>query len=104
YTYSNTIRTKEVKFENGKTIKVDFHVEDKGRPDLIKPIFYPTPVAVVDEMCKLGKVGPKDIVYDIGCGDGRMVIAGVKKFGAKKGVGVDIDPDLIKLCNQKAKE
>jgi SAM-dependent methyltransferase len=102
YYYSNTIRTKEVKVEAGKRIVVDFHVEDPKHPDLIKPIYYPTPHAVVDEMCKMAKVDKDDIVYDIGCGDGRVVIGAVKRFGAKKGVGVDIDPDLIKECNKNA--
>jgi len=100
--YSNTIRTKEVKFEGGKTVRVDFNQPDKDRRDDIKPIFYPTPHAVVDLMCELGEVSKNDIVYDIGCGDGRMVITGVKKFGAKKGVGVDIDLKLIKQCNEAA--
>jgi SAM-dependent methyltransferase len=60
-------------------------------------------------MCKLGKVGPDDVVYDLGCGDGRMVITAVKQFKAKRGVGIDLDedphtPDLIKKCREKAKE
>jgi hypothetical protein len=102
YYYSNTIRTKEVKVEKGKEIVVDFHKEDPAHPDLIKPIYYPTPHAVVDEMCKMAKVAKNDVVYDIGCGDGRVVIGAVKRFGAKKGVGVEIDPDLIKECNKNA--
>jgi cyclopropane fatty-acyl-phospholipid synthase-like methyltransferase len=102
YGYSNTIRKREVKLEKDKEIVVDFHKESPT--DLIKPIYFPTPVAVVDEMCKMAKVGKNDVVYDIGCGDGRMVIAGVKKFGAKRGVGVDIDAELVKLCNKNAKE
>jgi SAM-dependent methyltransferase len=45
-------------------------------------------------MLKLAKVGPKDIVYDLGCGDGRTVIMAAQKFGAHA-VGVDIDPERI---------
>lgn len=104
YTYSNTIRTKEVTLEDGKVVEVDMTVEDPRHPDKIKPIYYPTPDEVVDEMCKMAKVGKEDVIYDIGCGDGRLVITGVKKFGAKRGVGIDIDPDLVKLCKDKAKE
>jgi SAM-dependent methyltransferase len=102
YSYSNTIRTKQVKLEKGKKIEVDFHKEDVAFPDLIKPIYVPTPQGVVDEMCKYAGIGAKDVVFDIGCGDGRLVITGVKKFGAKKGVGVDINADLVKLCQKNA--
>jgi hypothetical protein len=102
YGYSNTIRTKEVKLESGKKIRVDFNIEDAAHPDLIKPIYVPSPQEVVDQMCAFAKIGKDDVVYDIGCGDGRLVITGVKKFGAKRGVGIDIDPELVKLCKKNA--
>jgi SAM-dependent methyltransferase len=104
YMYSNTIRTKEAKLEKGKAVRVDFNVMDVKHPDLIKPIYYPTPAPVGEEMCKMANVGKNDVVYDIGCGDGRLVIIAVKQFGAKKGVGIDIDPALVKLCNENAKK
>ncbi len=50
-----------------------------------------TPQPVVEEMLRLAKVGPKDTVYDLGCGDGRFVITAAEKFGAR-GVGIDLDP------------
>ena len=53
-----------------------------------------TPPDVVDRMLTFAKVGPEDVVYDLGCGDGRIVIAAAKKFGAR-GVGVDINPVRI---------
>lgn len=53
-----------------------------------------TPADVVDRMLTLARVGPDDVVYDLGCGDGRIVIAAAQKFGAR-GVGVDIDAGLI---------
>ncbi len=53
-----------------------------------------TPHEVVEAMLKLARVGPNDVVYDLGCGDGRFVIAAAKAFGAR-GVGVDIDPARI---------
>ena len=59
--------------------------------------FVPTPEKVVMEMLKMAKVTPKDVVYDLGCGDGRIV----KTFGAR-GIGIDIDPDRIKESNENA--
>jgi len=51
--------------------------------------FIPTPEAVVDGMLKLARVTSSDVVYDLGCGDGRMVIAAARNYGAH-GVGIDI--------------
>lgn len=56
--------------------------------------YIPTPQVTVDEMLRLAGVGPDDIVYDLGSGDGRVVIAAATKFGAR-GVGVERDPALI---------
>jgi SAM-dependent methyltransferase len=56
--------------------------------------FVPTPPDVVDRMLTLARAGPEDLVYDLGCGDGRIVIAAAQKFGAR-GVGIDIDPALV---------
>ena len=56
--------------------------------------FVATPPDVVERMLTLARVGPGDVVYDLGCGDGRIVIAAAQKFGAR-GVGVDIDPARI---------
>lgn len=64
--------------------------------------FVPTLPEIVDEMLRLANVGRNDVVYDLGCGDGRLIIAAVKKFGAKRGVGVDIDPLRIKESNENA--
>ena len=55
-------------------------------------IYVPTPSEVVTEMLKLAEVTPGDVVYDLGSGDGRMVISAVKDFGATRGVGIDLDP------------
>ena len=55
-------------------------------------------------MCQMAKVSKDDVVFDLGCGDGRLVITAVKKFGAKKGVGVDLDPVRIKESKANAKE
>jgi cyclopropane fatty-acyl-phospholipid synthase-like methyltransferase len=53
--------------------------------------FVATPPDVVDRMLTLARVSPTDVVYDLGSGDGRIVIAAAQKYGAR-GVGVDIDP------------
>jgi ubiquinone/menaquinone biosynthesis C-methylase UbiE len=63
--------------------------------------FVPTPEKVVDRMLEMAKVGPNDVVYDLGSGDGRIVIAAAKKHGAR-GVGIDIDPDRIKEARANA--
>src|SRR4030095_7964591 len=64
--------------------------------------YVPTPSDVVDRILSLAKVGPRDVVYDLGCGDGRIVIAAAQKFGAR-GVGVDIGATLIKQAEANAK-
>ena len=65
--------------------------------------FVATPPDVVDRMLTLANVGPKDVVYDLGCGDGRIVIAAAQKFGAR-GVGVDINPARILEAEENAKK
>jgi len=65
--------------------------------------YVPTPEEVVDAMLKLGEVKKGDVLYDLGCGDGRIVINAAKKYGAR-GVGIDIDPERIKEANENAKQ
>jgi hypothetical protein len=65
--------------------------------------YVPTPAVVIDKMFELAKVDPTDILYDLGCGDGRIVIAAARKFGTK-GVGVDLDPQRIAESNAGARE
>ena len=60
-----------------------------------------TPPDVVERMLRLADVGPRDVVYDLGCGDGRIVIMAAQKFGAR-GVGVDIDASLVAKANADA--
>ena len=63
--------------------------------------FLPTPMCVVDKMLELADVDKDDIVYDLGCGDGRIVIAAAEKYGAH-GVGLDIYPQWIKKSQSNA--
>jgi precorrin-6B methylase 2 len=62
------------------------------RPDVI---YWPTPQEVVDKMLEVAKVGKDDVVYDLGCGDGRIPCTAAKKYKCKA-YGYDIDPDRIK--------
>jgi len=68
-------------------------------PDVI---FVPTPNDVVSKMMELAKVTKKDTVYDLGCGDGRIVITAAQKYGAR-GVGIDIDPDRVAEATENAR-
>jgi SAM-dependent methyltransferase len=61
-----------------------------------------TPQEVVDRMLYEAKIRATDVVYDLGCGDGRMVISAAKQFGTR-GVGVDLDPARIKEARANAK-
>ena len=65
-------------------------------------IYEPTPQVAVEEMLRMAKVGKDDFVIDLGSGDGRIVITAAKKFGAR-GLGVDLDPVLIKQSNENAR-
>src|SRR5829696_266701 len=68
-------------------------------PDVI---FVPTPNEVVDKMLDMAKITAKDVVYDLGCGDGRIVITAAQKYGVRA-VGIDIDPQRIKEATANAK-
>lgn len=61
-----------------------------------------TPSPIVTEMLKLARVGPNDYVVDLGSGDGRLVITAVKDFGARGGLGVDINDKLVAYANASA--
>ncbi|HDD63537.1 MAG TPA: methyltransferase domain-containing protein [Thermoprotei archaeon] len=64
--------------------------------------FVPTPEKVIREMLKLAGVKPGETIYDLGCGDGRILIIAAKEFGAKA-VGIEIRKDLIERCMTKIK-
>jgi SAM-dependent methyltransferase len=76
--------------------------DKKDRPLDVR--YVPTPVEVVDKMLEVAKVTKDDVVYDLGCGDGRIVCAAARKYGCKA-VGFDLDPERIKDSEaNKAKE
>jgi ribosomal protein L11 methylase PrmA len=65
--------------------------------------YVPTSQKVVEAMLDLAKVQKNDVVYDLGCGDGRIVVTAAKKYGAT-GTGVDIDPVRIEEANENARK
>ncbi|KQT09445.1 class I SAM-dependent methyltransferase [Ramlibacter sp. Leaf400] len=73
-----------------------------AKPKLDVP-YVPTPMEVVNKMLDMGKVGASDVLYDLGCGDGRIVVTAAKERGAR-GVGIDIDPQRIAEANENAEK
>jgi SAM-dependent methyltransferase len=71
-----------------------------GQPDVG---FIVTDDRIVDRMLELAEVRPDDVVYDLGCGDGRIVIAAAKKYGARA-VGIEIDPQLVEQAKENVKK
>src|SRR3954451_18899681 len=77
--------------------------KDKDDKFTCRIIYVPTAQEVVEKMLDMAKVKKDDVVYDLGCGDGRIVAIAAKKFGTH-GVGVDIDPERIKDSHQTLKK
>ena len=83
--------------------------EDTALPELTPPEresdvpYVPSPEPVVDRMLALATVDETDVVYDLGSGDGRIVIRAARKHGAR-GVGIEIDPDLVEKARKNAEE
>ena len=69
-------------------------------PDVL---FVPTPKDVVNRMLDLAQIKKTDLVYDLGCGDGRIVVAAAKRFGCKA-VGYDIDPERVRESRENVKK
>ncbi|MGV2496933.1 SAM-dependent methyltransferase [Pelagerythrobacter aerophilus] len=65
--------------------------------------YIPTPEPVVEAMLEMAEIGEGDVLYDLGSGDGRIPIAAAKKFGVRA-VGIEIDPQLIKVARRNAEE
>ncbi|AFL67268.1 protein-lysine N-methyltransferase [Desulfurococcus amylolyticus] len=66
--------------------------------------FVPTPYPVVREMLKLAGAGKDDVLYDLGCGDGRILIVAVKEFNVKKAVGIERDSERVKEAVRRINE
>lgn len=72
---------------------------ERRSPDVL---YVPTPQSVVDEMLELARVKPTDLVYDLGCGDGRIVVTAAQRYGARA-VGFDIDPQRVAEANDNVR-
>jgi SAM-dependent methyltransferase len=83
--------TNQILAQEAKT-KTDDKQSPDRRPDVV---YWPTPQNVVDKMLELAEVKKGDVVYDLGCGDARILVTAAKKYGVK-GYGFDIDPERIK--------
>lgn len=108
--YTKITRKKEIILKGGENdnVKVDMtgeqSFEEVGRPDDIVVRFVPTPGDIVDKMATLAKMTKDDVVYDLGCGDAIMLIRPIQQKKAKRGVGVEYDPDVLKLAVENVKK
>ncbi|MEM2094960.1 MAG: class I SAM-dependent methyltransferase [Candidatus Bathyarchaeia archaeon] len=66
--------------------------------------FVASPPNVVEKMLKMAELKPHEVLYDLGCGDGRIVLTAVQQFGAKRAVGVELDEGRYNECVRKVKE
>ena len=74
------------------------------RPARMPDIYFaPTRQVIVDAMLQLARVTPDDVVYDLGSGDGRIVVIAAQKYGAR-GIGVELEPRLVEISRQVARE
>lgn len=88
------------RYDEGTTI--DLFLGSHGRTDAVDLApWVPTPAPVIDRMLELAEVTNPDVVYDIGCGDGRIVITAARRYGAR-GVGIDIDKAMIEESERNA--
>ena len=101
--YTKITRPREITFKAGENITVDMRIKD-DKLDKIVVRWVPTPDDIVDKMAAIAKIGKDDVVWDPGCGDAVMLIRPIKKLGAKKGIGIDIDPKMVDKAKEKAKE
>jgi protein-L-isoaspartate O-methyltransferase len=85
-------------FQRGAAPALSAQSPKRVEPDVI---YVPTPQMVVDAMLDVAGVKGSDIVYDLGSGDGRIVITAARKYGAR-GVGIEIDPALVKRATDNA--
>lgn len=99
--YTVITRNRKVTFLAGQKLTVDMTVEDPDDTAVIR--FVPTPEDIVKKMVELAKITKDDVVFEPGCGDARMVVAAVKA-GAKRGVGIDIDPERVAEAKETVAE
>ena len=96
---------------------VDEHPDEKDRkvPDWVRATFWgdhpdslapyvPSPLSIVREMLSIAGAGPDDVVYDLGCGDGRVLFTAVKEFNVSRAVGYDLDQEMVDTVEKKVSE
>jgi len=94
--HRHIVRMRIAEVRAGELTTLDFR---GGKDDASSTIiFVPTAQDLVVHMLDLAKVTKDDVVYDLGCGDGRIVVTAAARYGAR-GVGIDIDPDRVKDAN-----
>ena len=72
-------------------------------PDSLAP-YVPSPLNIVREMLVIAGAGPGDIVYDLGCGDGRVLFTAVEEFNVSRAVGYDLDREMIEALEKKIRD
>ncbi|MFW6139754.1 MAG: SAM-dependent methyltransferase [Acidobacteriota bacterium] len=91
-------------FRYDENNELELYIGSHGREDAVDLAPYvATPLGVVETMLDLAEIKSHDVVYDIGCGDGRIVIMAAKRFGAR-GVGIELDPKRLKEARRNARE
>ena len=100
--YEAITRYKEITIKGGEDANVD--LSKKLPTDRTTARWVPTPDDVVDQMAAMAKVTKDDVIYDLGCGDAVMLIRPMQKIGAKRGVGIEINPKMVKIAKDKVKE
>jgi uncharacterized protein (TIGR03000 family) len=93
--YTKILRTREITFKAGEELTLDLRKKDDKIADDVRIRWVPTPEDIAEQMCKLANIGKEDVVVDCGCGDGALILTAVKKFDAKRAIGVDIDPKKV---------
>ena len=73
------------------------------QPDSVAP-YVPSPIPIIREMLDLAKASPGDVLYDLGCGDGRILFTAVEEYNVHEAVGYDLNPLMVKALKQKIKE
>ena len=89
-TYTTMTRSKTVSFRAGEPVTVDLTIDDPD--DRVRVIYVPTPADVAEAMAELAGITRDDVVYEPGCGDARITIAGIKR-GASRAICIDIEPE-----------
>ena len=83
-------------------IGTELIAQEECRQESLAP-FVPTPMEIVEKMLEVAEVNKNDIVYDLGCGDGRIVVMAAEKYGAR-GVGIDYDPERVAEAKELVKK